>query len=310
MSSRETVRDIPIDAGQRSWLRRNAPMALAERNRGWFIEQGLLVAELLLVALTGMVGLLLLGWSAEAGLACLLLGMVARTLGNVLKMLIADRAVMAMARAWSHSNRVWVITRALSSDQVSYSSEHVTRWNPGAALLLDVLLGTISARLLAHAAGIDHPAAWSALAADRLWMELTSAMLLAQLGGATWTALQHAGPPKAGQPIVFDAGLRGLGLFAMAVLVLLIGGEDIGAWWTLLAIHVGLLVIGASACWGLWMTVDETRYLRAWLALDREIRERERAKTLERRRRRGAGTGADADSPVAKAPRDDASYTA
>jgi hypothetical protein len=74
-------------------------MAPAEQSRGWCFGQGLLVAELLLVALAGMVGLLLIGWPAEAGLACLLLGMVARTLGNVLKRPIAGRAVMAMARA-------------------------------------------------------------------------------------------------------------------------------------------------------------------------------------------------------------------
>jgi hypothetical protein len=310
MASTETERSIPIDTGQRAWLRRNAPQALSERNRDWFIEQGLLVGELLLVALTGLVGLLLLGWSAEAGLACLLLGMVTRTLGDVLKMLVAGRAVMAMARAWNHTHRVWVITRALSSDADSYSSAHVAKWNPGAALLVDLLLGAVGVLLLARAGGLDHPEAWAALAADRMWLEVTVVMLLAQIGGALWVALQHAGPPKTGPAIVFNAGLRGLGLFAMAVLVLLFGGEGIGAWWTLLAIQAALLLIGASAAWGLWSTIDETRFLRAWLALDREIRERERAKTLERRRQRRAGSGACADSPVAEARRGDASYTA
>lgn len=266
-----SVRYVPLDADQMQRFHAHAPQALARRGKGFIVEQWITSSEMLLVAIVGLVGILALDWSAEGALSCLLVGVWARIIGDLMKYLLARGAVVRVAGQWADDAHVWLVAPALMRGEDRIQANRLTPYVPGAGLAVDIVFGGIATAVIAHFGGLLQVEAWQALLAQREWRWLLFGMLWWQLTAAALSTLRHAWMGERAGPIPFTAGPRGLGLFLLMFPIVMLFGEDDGSATVsprgvMLVINVALLLLSLLMLFGSWLIQRETRWLARYLA--------------------------------------------
>jgi hypothetical protein len=260
------IRYIDIDQAQMQRFRANAPAATARRDAGFFTENWLASFELVAIGTMGLVGLHVLGWSAQGALAVLLVSVWAGVLGDLMKYLLAHRAVQRMAGQHNADAQVWAVAGALMRGETRYREDHAGGYRPGTGLFVDLSFGGIATVMVAHAGGLSSWGAWQALLAHPEWRWVLIGLVWWQLMGASLTTARHAWLGERAGPIRFQAGARGLGLFLLMFATLMFFEENGSAASAVMTTaNVCLLLLALLAFPGMWILHREKRWLDEWL---------------------------------------------
>ena len=258
---------MPLTAEHIARMDRDAAVALARRDRGYFAEHLMLGAEAALLALLSLAALWL--WEARPieMLVVLLASVWFGILGDALKLRLLHHAVQREAEHARADNVVWTVAATLMHGGNSVPSDLLAAdpFEPRARVQADVLIGGLVTGLLLLVLlqpqhGIDSP--WSLEAATAA---LLAAMLGLQAAGIAWAVRRHRSGQGHLAPPRFAAGLRGLLLFLLTFFALLLA--DDGDLRPGLSIFHGLVLLLALG-W-LWYSKQlrrETAWLRARMA--------------------------------------------
>jgi len=272
------IRYVDIDEQQMRQFRANAAAALSRRDTGFFTENWLAAIELTAIAGTGLVGLHWLGWSGQGALAAMLVGVWASVAADLLKYLLAYRAVQQMARHHNDDAQVWAVANALADGETRYREDHGGGYRPGLGLFVDLCFGGIATVVIAHSGGLTEWSAWQALLAHPEWRWVLIGLVWWQLMTAALATARHAWLGERAGPIRFQAGARGLGLFLLMFATLMFFEENTNAAGAVMTVaNLCLLVLAAISVPGIWLLQREKRWLREWMSTDdagqgREIR--------------------------------------
>ena len=259
-----------IDAEQMLSFRAGAAAALARRGSGFSVENWLQSIELGLVGAVGLVGLLVLDWPPAAALAALLLGVWASWCGDLIKYLLAHRAVRRMSEEATADAQVWAVANALMDGETRYRSDRVARYPPGLGLFVDLRFGGVATAVIVGVTGLFVPTVWSGILANPEWRWILIGLVWWQLMAAAWTAMRHAWLGEGAGSIRFGAGGRGVGLFLlMFPIVFMFDGKPGAAAGAMVIANLGLLLLSALALLGSWLLQRETGWLRDWLRAER-----------------------------------------
>lgn len=268
--SQDKIQYTAIDAEQMRSFRAGATAALARRGIGFSVENWLQSIELGLVGAVGLLGLLVLDWSPAAALAALLLGVWANWCGDLIKYVLANRAVGRMSEDAAVDAQVWAVANALMEGDSRYRSDRVTRYHPGLALFVDLLFGGVATAVIVGVTGLFVPAVWVGILANPEWRWILLGLVWWQLMAAVWTAARHAWLGERAGSIRFGAGGRGIGLFLfMFPIVFMLDGKPGAAGGAMVIANLGLLLLAALSLFGSWLIQRETGWLRDWLRSER-----------------------------------------
>ncbi len=264
MASNE-IQYVPLDVAQMQRFRSNVAAALARRGRGYMAEQWLATSELLLVGCVGLFGMWLLDWSPEGAVACLLLGLWAKIIGDLMKYSLARRAVLRLSEEWNDDTQVWAVGNALMDGETRLRADRLGGYMPGMGLFVDLVFGSIGTGVIVKVSGLYRPETWQMLLEQREWRWVLIGMVWWQLMAAALSTLRHAWLGERAGRLQFAAGGRGLGLFLLMFPVLIFYGESEGnARGVVLVSHLALILLALLGLFGCWLLQRETRWLRDW----------------------------------------------
>lgn len=274
--ARQEIQYTTIDAAQMQQFRAGAQAALGRRAGGFRAENWIQSLELGLVGGVGLAGTLLLDWPPKAALAALLLGVWASWCGDLIKYLLANRAVRRMSDEAAADAQVWAVANALQQGETRYRSDRVARYHPGLALGVDLLFGGVATAVIVGVTGLFAPAVWAGILAHPEWRWILVGLVWWQLLAAAWTAMRHAWLGERAGSIRFGAGGRGIGLFLLMFPVVFLLDEDPTASGGVMVLaNLGLVLLSALALFGSWLIDRETGWLRDWLREERARAARE-----------------------------------
>ena len=268
--SQDRIQYTAIDADQMQRFHAGAAAALARRGGGFSVENWLQSLELGLVGAVGLVGLLVLDWPPAAALAALLLGVWASWCGDLIKYVLAHRAVRRMSDEAAADAQVWAVANALMDGERRYRSDRAGRYHPGLALAIDLLFGGVATAVIVGVTGLFAPVVWGAILSNPEWRWILTGLVWWQLMAAAWAAMRHAWLGERAGSIRYAAGGRGIGLFLLMFPVVFLLDEHPGAsGGAMVLANLGLLLLSALALFGSWLMQRETRWLRDWLRSER-----------------------------------------
>lgn len=263
--ARNEVQYIALDAAQMQRFSRNLPAALARRSGGFMAEQWMATGEMLMVGCVGLFGLWRLDWSPEGAVACLLLGIWAKIIGDLMKYCLARRALLRLKDEWDDDAQVWAVGNALKDGQTQLRADRVGGHMPGMGLFVDLAFGGVATGVIVKVSGLFRPETWQVLLAQPEWRWVLIGMVWWQLMTAAISTLRHAWLGERAGRLQFAAGGRGLGLFLLMFPVLMFYGESEGnARGVVLVSHLALIVFALIGFFGCWLLQRETRWLRDW----------------------------------------------
>jgi hypothetical protein len=264
-STRIAAPGIPLQAEHIACMERDGAAALARRGPGWFTEQVMGTVETGMVALLALVALL--AWDAPP-LSMLMLLMASLWIGIVgdwLKWLLLGRAVRREAERNNADRLVWAVATALRQGRGWLSNDATTRYIPTVAMVIDLLLGgvaTLAIVAITRSVGVNLESVFELDATVRFTIY---AALALQAGGLLVVLLRHGLGHGQHAPPRFAAGIRGVGLLLLAIIVAFAGDEGRDLRTALLMTNGLLLAFAAIGLWGCSLLLGETRWLRRWL---------------------------------------------
>jgi hypothetical protein len=261
----------PIDEACMADFRRHAPAALARRNSAFMLEAWQHSAEFLLIGAVGLFGLLALGWSAEAALAGLLVGIWVGIIGDALMYVFCRSAIVRDPPEAQHDREVWLVTGALmkGKDHVKVNPSTMVGYDPKMGLIFDLGLGAVMTLFLLHISGMFSLAVWTGLLADDEWRWAMLVLAGWQAITVAYTAIHHFVRGAQAGPVEIHPGTRGLGLFVVVWVIAILGLGD-SPLVIVTVINGALVLLGGGAVLAVWMIQQETRWLRDWLRSRKE----------------------------------------
>jgi hypothetical protein len=266
---------------------RNAPAALARRGRGYLAESILNGAQTILAGGVPILGLMYWGWSGMEMLLFLIIIAWVGIVCDAAKVLWLRERAEAFARAGYDDWHVWVVTDALRSGRNKAPREHLrAKWQPLAGIAVDFVMGGVSTLLvvgqLAAKAGLglhsfQAPALLIGLAA-------TAGFAGFRVIFTVWQIVHHwhsrrsskgknsaAAPatPDSDRPVKAVVGLRGVGLFLLMFLTIMLTESKLvmdAAWIIMLVVNSLVVLLGVADWLGPLIVRGETRWLRQYLA--------------------------------------------
>jgi hypothetical protein len=287
---------IPITPADLDRFHRNAPAALARRGRGYLAESVLNGAQTVLIGGIPILGLMYWGWS---GMEMLLFLIVIAWVGIVCdaaKVLWLRERAEAFARAGYDDWHVWVVADAIRSGTHKAPPDHLrARWQPMVGIFVDLVMGGVSTLLIVGQLVATTGLSLQSLQAPALLVGLTATAGF-RVVYTIWQIVHHwrssrapededrnVAPvsPDSDRPVKAIVGLRGVGLFLLMFLTMMLteGGIGINAAWIIMLVVNGLVVLlGIAELLGPLIVWGETRWLRQYLA-ERPAAERARKVT-------------------------------
>lgn len=261
---------------------RNAPAALARRGARTMLQEAASGAQTIFFGGLPIVGMFHWGWSAVELLVFLIAGLWIGIVADTLKFAFLRDRAKAFADAMYDDWQVWVVVGALRSGSNKAEASHIgAKWQPGAGIFIDFVMGGISTVFIVGALasqGILRPLV---LERRTLWLGL-AAMAGMRFLGAAWEIVSHRGgaardaDPKSrsafdeDQPVKVLVGLRGVGLFLLVFLTAVVAEKkdlDFDAPRLIMLVVSGVVVAyGLLNLVGPLLLWRETRWLRDYLA--------------------------------------------
>jgi hypothetical protein len=254
------VEMVPLTAEHLARFQREAPAELARRNPAWFAEQAWSAFDPAITGSVSLVGLWLLGWPAPAVLAFSLACIWNGVLCDAAKLVFARAAVERAAREWNVERGFWTIAEAIHEGRNAMRADALRPYRPATGLGVDVMLGSIATVVLVFAQRGDPREMLAAFStAGGMGIALGGALAVQWLATlATIVLHRRAGD---GHRMRFGAGMRGVGLFVLMV-VSLVMMDHANATTIVVAMNVGLLLLAALLAWSLVLLRRETDWLR------------------------------------------------
>lgn len=265
MARKEPV-SIPLAAEHIAQMDRDAPAALARRNRPFYTDYIVSRAELSLVAVVSLAGLWIWETPPIAMLVLLLASVWLGIVGDWVKALLLRDAVRREEEVASTDGFVWAVAGAMVLGRTEVPRLGVAPPDgPGLALKADVVFcGFMTAMLLLVASNPANQFG-SLLALDRDVLLMLVAMLFVQVASHVWLVLRHRDARGEHARTGFAAGTRGLLLFFVVFFVLALGnGGDARPGLTL--INIALLLLNLLWVFNYRFMRREYEWLRARLA--------------------------------------------
>ncbi len=261
---------VPLTKGDLQRFRRCAPAALARRGGGFVWDELGGAAQWLALGLIPIVGMLYYDWSASQLLLFLLVGTWVSILCDVAKLTQLQTQVRQWAQTRLDDWHVWVVVEALRAGHKKAPKAHLrTKYQPVVGAVLDLVLGVVFTLFIcAMMAGSD-PEFGLGLLQDRGVAYSLAGLVGYQVLFAVWEIVDHKTGAAGKRQVKVAVGLRGVGLFLLFFLVVLIA--DSAEKQGLLARAVMLSVNGLIAACGLlrlatlWSLRRETVWLRNYL---------------------------------------------
>jgi hypothetical protein len=274
---------IPITPADLERFHRNALAALARRGRGFVAEAVLTGVQTILVGGVPILGLLYWGWSGMEMLLFLIATAWVGILCDAAKVLWLRKRAEAFAKAGYDDWHVWVVADAIRSGKNEAPSDHLrAKWQPVAGIVIDFLMGGVSTVLI-----VVQLVAKAGLGLNLLH---TRALLIGlgltaglRIVLTAWQIVHHHSRrpreaerpgvvttnPDSDRPVKAIVGLRGVGIFLLMFLVVMLTESDLGmdaAWLIMLVVNGLIVLLGVVNLLGPLTTRGETQWLRQYLA--------------------------------------------
>jgi hypothetical protein len=259
----------PITAEDMARFHRNAPAALARRGGNFVGEQLGAAFEMLITGLVPIIGMLAYGWSANQLLVFLLVGAWTAILLDLFKLVLLYEGVKRFGATHYDDWHVWVVAQALREGKTEAARSHLkAKYQPEMGVVVDLLLGSVATVAILAAASGESWSGLRGLFADRSVLYGLAILVGYQIIFAAWEILRRVVAKDAGE-VKVAVGMRGLGLFLLMFLVVMIresagdnGAVARGAMLTVNGLIVGLAVFNAVGQLGLRR---ETAWLKSYL---------------------------------------------
>jgi hypothetical protein len=261
---------VPIAAADLTRFRKNAPAALARRGGGFVAESVGNALALLLAGLIPIVGLVWFGWSASEMLVFLVIGLWIGILGDFAKFALLPGQVRRSGAAYYEDWQVWVVASALRRGKNEAPRSHLeAKYTPVAALFVDLVFGGVATAILCIAlakSGFDiRQELW-----NNAWLvKSIAALAIYEAAFTLWEVVRHKLGGEAAGQVRVTLGMRGLGLFLLMFLVVMLDDalHDNGATArvAMLVVNAAILALAAFNLVGLYWVRTETAWLREYL---------------------------------------------
>ncbi|TWT77205.1 hypothetical protein Pla123a_18600 [Posidoniimonas polymericola] len=283
--SKKSEQKIPLTQADLERFHANAAAALARRGGAYMWEEVTGGLQTVLAGAVPLVGLGWWGWSAVEMMVFLLVGAWVGILCDAAKVLLLRERAEAFAATMYDDWHVWVVVDALRNGSHAAHPSHLrAKWDPLGGVFVDFAMGGISTLLivmtLIHEAGLD----LATLESPGLLACLLGYALL-RVADTVWEILHHRAAdrnrqprgehatvrPDSDRPVRAVVGLRGVGLFLLVFLVVILTDEKTDlhgdvTWMCMAVLNALVIVVGGLNFTGpIWLG-PETRWLRRYLA--------------------------------------------
>ena len=212
---------VRLTAAELERFRKNAPAALARRGPGFLPEQLACSVEPVLTGLAPLVGVLAFGWSASELVVFLLVGIWTAIVCDCLKYAVSYAAVVSEARELEDHRRVWLVVDALRKDREE-SRAVIAKYPPGVGLFIDVAMGSVSTVVLVMGLLESQPQSLGLQFQDLGFVLTLFGFMGYELALTVWILFRHRLGSGRDRPVRIDAGLRGVGLFLLMTLTVIL----------------------------------------------------------------------------------------
>lgn len=203
-------------------------------------------------------------------LVFLIVGLWIGILGDLGKIALLPEQVWRYGAAYYEDWQVWVVAGALRHGKNEAPRSHLeAKYTPGAAVLVDLVFGVVATAILCVAlakSGFDfRQQVW-----QNTWLvKSIAALAIYEAAFTLWGIVRHKlGGDAAGQMRV-ALGMRGLGLFLLMFLVVMLDDalHDNGttASVAMLTVNAAILALAVFNLAGLYWVQAETTWLREYL---------------------------------------------
>jgi len=284
MAKHRTHEMTPITPADLDRFHRNAPAALARRGRGYIAESVLNGAQTILVGGVPILGLLYWGWSGMEMLLFLIIIAWVGIVCDAAKVLWLRERAEAFARAGYDDWHVWVVADAIRSGKHEAPPAHLhAKWRPVAGVVIDFVMGGVSTVLIVVQLVAKADLGLHSFQARALMIGLAATAGF-RIIFTVWQIVHHwrsrrirsdespvvaTANPDSDRPVKAVVGLRGVGLFLLMFLTVMLTEGSLGmdAAWMIMLVVNGLIVLLGVADWlGPLIVRGETRWLRRYLA--------------------------------------------
>jgi hypothetical protein len=224
MARRQKIETIPLDAARIAHFERMAPQAFARRDANYFAERRWRARELTFIAIVGIAGVTVLGWSASAALVFFVASMWMGILGELAKYLFARGAANRWVDTTNDDRYLWAIAQALRHGRKALNANLVAGYSPFYGVIADLLFGSVATFALLENVRDSQIMVLTPFATDR-WLALgLSVTLAAQAVRIGVEIARHRGPDA--PPMKLAAGNHGGALFFVLCLFAMFGSRS------------------------------------------------------------------------------------
>ena len=249
---------------------RNAQLAVRHRGARFQLDLWRCSVEYILLGGIPLVGILHYGWSAAEPLAFLMIGLWTSIASDWLRYGALFRAVEAEAKLCNDITYALDVAAVIRrGEKQSYRAGRKAKYDPAAGMIIDTAAGAIATAVVCIAVTRSNPELLESLFAERSFVLGVAGMVAYQWLFTIWEIVNHRYFATSEHLVRVHAGLRGIGLFLLAVLVIMT--SDLASEGALSAEIVMQIVNGCFTLFGLCIAASalmlrrEVAWLRAYL---------------------------------------------
>ncbi len=249
---------------------KNAHKALEKRTARFLLQEVFEGFQFVLFGSLPIVGLFYWEWQPLHLLVFLLVGAWVGLICDCFKLYFLKKAIMEYADGRYDDWHVWVVADALRKGQEKARAQHLrAKYQPGAGVIVDLTfggIGTLMTYFTVSAVNSEFPLG---MLRDTEFRHALIGFVSYQWLLTIWEILSHRMSKTSGGAVKVAVGLRGVGLFLLMFLVLMIVGDDgqnpEGVKYAMLIINGLLIFLGLVYITGPILLAGETQWLKRYL---------------------------------------------
>jgi hypothetical protein len=254
---------ITITGRMRAAFRANAAAALQRRSNGYLLGVAMNVLQWLVIGSVALLGLYHWNWQPVHMLVVFVAGVAMAALADLLKWLLSRRRLLADYQKMLDDRLVWNMVTAMQQGRDDIMDNALPK--PGAAILMDVVLGGLGIWILLGALrgiGVEPTTLFDATSGLRTALFAVCAAPLISLISSLFAGAREDGGHD---DLEFRAGGRGISLLILAGIFSFTSAEADLARQIMVFINGATVFFGVLAVVGVWLMYREREWLRAHL---------------------------------------------
>lgn len=269
---------VPITAAHMERFHRCAPAAIRHRGGSFALDELGKAVNTILIGAVPLVGMLALDWSGSELVLFFLVGVWIGIICDAVKLFMLRDAVMRFARTRYDDWHVWVVVQALRNKKKKAPPGHLgAKYQPGPGVFIDLSFGALSTAIIAGSL-IDADDQFITHAiGNRSVLYALVGVSASRILFTAWEIVDHKFGAGKNRGAKVAVGLRGVGLFLLMFLMLLVAAVVDGladqtvdpeafARALMLTLNWLIVIYGICMALGPWMLRGETQWLRNYLA--------------------------------------------